>query len=194
MSTTHDDKLRTRRKVGKHLFLHSPFPTSLPMASRASSKLPDVSDLILCSISFCAILLYSSNTTNNYKKLKKRIEETKMFTRKSIFNYTLLVILWHFSRGNQLATWARTRVPTTSGMGQRRCGRNVMNLGRHKPSHFPSVGLCFHQIKWRFMSGVYLERHSFLIVSLISRMCLFFNFCLGNHLYIHLPFSSSKLE
>jgi len=100
MSTTHDDKLRTRRKVGKHLFLHSPFPTSLPMASRASSKLPDVSDLILCSISFCAILLYSSNTTNNYKKLKKRIEETKMFTRKSIFNYTLLVILWHFSRGN----------------------------------------------------------------------------------------------
>lgn len=84
-----------------------------------------------------------------------------MFTRKSIFNQTLLVILWHFSRGNQLATWVRTRVPMTSGMGQRRCGRNVVNLGRHKASHFPSVGICFHQIKWRFMTGVYLERYTF---------------------------------
>lgn len=45
------------------------------MASRASSKQPDVSDLILCSISFCDILLYSSNTKTitkwNYKLKKK---------------------------------------------------------------------------------------------------------------------------
>jgi hypothetical protein len=43
----------------------SSFPTHIPIASRASSKLPDVSDLMLCSISFCDILLYSSNTTND---------------------------------------------------------------------------------------------------------------------------------
>jgi hypothetical protein len=46
--------------------------TSLPIANRASSKLPDVSDLMLCSMSFCEILLYSSNTMTNNKIVRFR--------------------------------------------------------------------------------------------------------------------------